>query len=67
MNYDKFIGDLVKLWGWGQQEVKEMDDRMNQAAANPRKKTHKPLPKQTAESWQQNLVSGPAGFGHSAP
>ena len=38
VNYGKFIGDLVKLWGWGQQEVKEMDDRMNQAAANPPKK-----------------------------
>ena len=45
MNYDKFMGDLVKLWGWGQQDVKEMDERINQTAANPRKKTNKPLPK----------------------
>ena len=61
-NYDKFIGDLVKIWGWGQQEVKEMDDRMNHAAANPRKKTHKPLPKLPSpgkKTWYRALpISG---------
>ena len=58
LTHDQFVGPLVKIWGWGQQQVKDMDALTNSVGANPRLK-QKPvqakLPNPGSKAWFKNL------------